>query len=119
MSTAAVRRYWTQVADVGCLICQQPAEIAHAHGGSIVERGVQIGEDYSKAKGLKLAYMDWLVLPLCPNHHRLGSTALDRDVDAFERAYGPQAEFIDYLAVRFGLNLWQLARSRHSWAIHA
>ena len=50
MSTAAVRRYWDQVAALGCVICGGPAEIAHCHGGSITERMQE-----PKAKGKKLA----------------------------------------------------------------
>ena len=38
MSSAAIRRHWTRVAAMGCVVCGGPAEIAHCHGGSIVER---------------------------------------------------------------------------------
>jgi len=97
----AVRRYWTKLADSGCLITGRPAQIAHCHGGSIVERMQE-----PKAKGKKLARLDWLVLPLCPEEH----TMLDRDVATWERLRGPQAYWIDVLCKRYGVDLWMLAQ---------
>jgi hypothetical protein len=105
MATAAVRRYWDQVAALGCCICGGPAEIAHAHGGSIVERMQE-----PKAKGVKLARYNWLVLPLCPAHHRIGNTALDNGVESWEQFYGTQASHIDALMVKLGMNVWALAK---------
>lgn len=111
MSTAAVRRYWTQLAGMGCICCGGPAEIAHCHGGSIVER---TGE---KAKGKKLPYMDWLVIPLCPRHGRHPyPDALDTDVAAWEAKYGSQVYWLDRMVERTGVDVWQKARSRHAWA---
>lgn len=108
---AAVRRYWNQLAAMGCIISGGPAEIAHCHGGSITER---TGE---KAKGVKLAYMDWLVLPLAPRYARHPyPLALDTDVEAWEARYGTQAEWIDRMIARTGVNVWEKARSRHAWA---
>lgn len=108
MSTAAVRRYWTTLADFGCVICGSPAEIAHCHGGSIVERcGV-------KAKGVKLAFMDWVVLPLCPPHGRHPhAEALDTNVAAWEEKFGSQVSHIDRLIGFTGVDVWKLAKSRH------
>lgn len=111
MATAAVERYWAHLVMDGCLITGGPAEIAHCHGGSIVER---MGE---KAKGVKLPRMDWLVLPLDPRLHRLHSSALrrqgfialDYDVEAWEAKYGRQADHIDGLCARYDLDLWNLA----------
>ncbi len=105
MTTAAVRRYWGRLIADGCIITGGPAEIAHAHGGSIVERMQE-----PKAKGVKLPRYDWLVLPLCPELHRLGKLALDNDVKAWEEFYGSQAYHIDQLAARYDLPLWDLAR---------
>jgi len=108
MATAAVKRYWGRLAAMGCILCGAPAEIAHAHGGSIVERMQE-----PKARGKKLARMDWIVLPLCYLHHRDTSpVGLDRDVAAWERANGTQARYIDLLCGRTGINLWELARDK-------
>lgn len=107
-ATAAQKRYWNRAAALGCLICGGPAEIAHAHGGSIVERMQE-----PKAKGKKLQRYNWLVLPLCPTHHRIGGPkdyALDLDGMMWEIFYGTQASHIDHLCERFGIDLWALAR---------
>lgn len=106
MAAAKVKRYWAQLAELGCLVCGAPAEIAHCHGGSIVERMHE-----PKAKGKKLARMDWLVLPLCPAHGREPyPDALDTDVVRWEARWGTQAVYIDRLGRCFGLDLWALAR---------
>lgn len=101
MATGELQRYWTRVAACGCLICRRAAEIAHAHGGSIVERLQE-----PKDKGKKLLYMDWLVLPLCPDHHRLGPLCLDNDVRLFERTFGRQADMIDLLCAVLRIDVW-------------
>lgn len=108
MSSAAVRRYWSSLVALGCCLCGRPAEVAHCHGGSIVERLQE-----PKAKGVKLPYMDWLVLPLCPDHHRDTSRlGLDRDVRAWEQRNGAQAMWIDRMERRTGVDAWAEARSR-------
>lgn len=105
--TAEQKRHWNRVAAMGCLICQGPAEIAHAHGASIVERMQE-----PKAKGKKLQRMHWLVLPLCPHDGREGngSASLDDNPRAWEAKHGTQADWIDILCVRLGIDLWALAK---------
>lgn len=105
MATAEVRRYWGRLADMGCIITKGPAEIAHCHGASIVER---MGEP--KAKGRKLPRMDWLVLPLAAHLHRIDQDSLDLAPERWERRYGRQADHIDWLCWRFGIDLWAKAR---------
>jgi hypothetical protein len=100
-ATAAQRRFWGRLAELGCIVCGRPAQIAHAHSGSVRERTQE-----PKAKGKKLQRLDWLVIPMCPFHHGL----LDCDVKGFEAIYGPQAGMIDRLCKHFGLNLWTLSR---------
>ena len=107
MACAAVKRYWGRLVAMGCIVCGGPAEIAHAHNGSIRERMQE-----AKAKGKKLPRYDWLVLPLCCGHHRIGPLALDLDVRAWERRFGTQASYIDLLCGKTGINLWELAKSR-------
>lgn len=101
MSTAAVRRYWNRVAELGCCVCGLPAQIAHAHNGSIRDRMQE-----PKAKGKKLPRLDWLVLPICDSHHR----SLDADVHRWERVHGEQAAHIDRLILKLGVPVWDLAR---------
>lgn len=104
-ATAEQRRYWTKLVMLGCIVCGSPAEIAHAHSGSIRERMHE-----PKAKGKKLQRYNWLALPLCPPHHRdTYCNGLDRNVAAWESKYGTQAEHIDKLGALFGMDLWRLA----------
>jgi hypothetical protein len=100
-ATAAQRRYWSLLAERGCLLCGNPAQIAHAHSGSIVERMQE-----PKAKGKKLQRLDWLVLPLCPSCH----AELDADVRAWESKHGTQASMIDRLCVLYEMDLWTMAQ---------
>lgn len=104
-ATAAQRRFWTDVAAMGCIVCARDAEIAHCHGGSIVERMKE-----PKAKGKKLQRYNWLVIPLCPSCHRLGLDALDLNVQRWERRHGAQSDHIDWLSMRLRLPLWDLAK---------
>ena len=103
--TREQREYWSRLVERGCLICRGPAEVAHAHGGSIVERMQE-----PKAKGVKLRRLHWLALPLCVYHHRLGPDALDNGVRQWERQFGNQADWIDILCSRYQRDLWALAR---------
>lgn len=106
-ATAAQKAYWDRLARSGCIITGGEAEIAHCHGGSIVERMQE-----PKAKGVKLQRYNWLVLPLAPKLHRTETYSLDgRDgVRAWEDRFGTQAGFIDILCIEFGLDLWALAK---------
>lgn len=104
--SAAIRRYWTQVASLGCVVCGGLAEIAHCAGKpSVVAR---IKEP--KAKGKKLARMDWLVLPLCMWHHRMARNSLDLNPTAFEASFGPVAVMIDRIAAKIGVDVWTLCQ---------
>lgn len=113
VSTAAVRRYWTQIAAMGCICCGSPAHIAHAHGESLIVYGRTLGRDYQKAKGKKLPYMDWLVLPICPRHHIEASDSLDKYPEAWEDRWGPVVYWLNIMVERTGVNIWALAKSRH------
>ncbi len=101
MASAAVKRYWSKVAELGCIICERPAQIAHCHNGSVRERMREC-----KAKGKKLARFDWVVLPLCPQHHH----ELDVGVRAWETCYGTQVYWIDRIANWLGVRVWELAQ---------
>jgi len=104
VASAAVRRHWTRVAAIGCVVCGGPAEIAHCHNDSIRERMQE-----PKAKGKKLPRYDWLVIPLCSLHHRNSVAALDLNVGSFEAAFGTQASHIDRLCEVLGIDLWAKA----------
>ncbi len=105
--SAASRRHWGRVAALGCAVHGEgcPVEVAHAHGPSVTERMQE-----PKAKGKKLARMDWLVLGLCPHVHRIAPDSLDLNPRAFERNYGSVAGFVDRIAVQLGIDVWALAK---------
>lgn len=112
--TAEQKRYWNRIIQLGCvaivdgkaMACGSAAEIAHGHGGSIVERMQE-----PKAKGKKLARCHWIVLPLCPPHGREPyPDALDTNVELWELVYGPQAKYIDWLITITGVDVWALAK---------
>jgi hypothetical protein len=101
MATAAVKRYWTRVAELGCLVCQRPAQIAHMHGPSIRERN----PDFLKPKGRKHGWQDWLVAPLCVDHH----WACDYSPLEFNAWYGTPAQMVDRTGERLGVDPWAMA----------
>jgi hypothetical protein len=106
MASAAIKRFYNHLADMGCVVCGGPAEIAHCAGKpSVVER---IQEP--KAKGKKLPRMDWICIPLCPLHHRLDRFSLDTAPEHFEKLHGPVAKHIDRIGKKLGVDLWTLSQ---------
>lgn len=74
--TAAVRRHWSKVASLGCIICEAPAaELHHPTGAGMA---------------LKASHME--VIPLCHAHHNGGkySVSVHAGTKRFEYAYGTQ-----------------------------
>lgn len=106
MSTAAVKRYWQRVADLGCLISGGPAEVAHVIGKPSVTERLQ----EPKPKGKKLPRHDWLVIPLAPEYHRILPYSLDLNPGEFERRYGPVAAMVDHVAAKLNTPVWELAQ---------
>lgn len=104
MATAAIKRFWSRVAGLGCAVHGEGCgvHIAHVAGKpSVVER---IKEP--KAKGKKLARMDYLVVGLCPELHYL----LDYEPQRFETEYGPVAKMVDTVAEKTGVDVWALSQ---------
>ena len=64
------KRHWTNVAELGCILTGQPAEIAHCHGGSIL----LLPPEFHPAVAHRQNH--WLVIPLAMKHHR-GAEGLD------------------------------------------
>lgn len=84
--TAAERRHHDRVAALGCVACrllgygETPAEIHHIREG-------------------RIARSHWLVLPMCPQHHRLSSQySIHLAKEPLMRALGVLSEF-DLLAI--------------------
>lgn len=63
------------VADLGCIICQKPAEIHHITGAGMGKRS-----------------SNYEVIPLCENHHRLGGygMAVHSGTRTWEKKFGSQ-----------------------------
>lgn len=102
-----IRAHWTRVAALGCIVTGGPAEIAHCHGGSMRDLG------YTKTRGKKQPWMDWLVLPLAPEYHRWRPDALDVSVERFELKYGKQVDWLDTICAALGVDVWKRMRNDH------
>lgn len=75
-----VKKHKNKVASLGCLICRQPAELHHPRF----------------VAGASQRASDWLVIPLCPTHHRTGGhgVALHAGQTTFELNYGSEADLL-------------------------
>ena len=102
MATADVKRHWDRVAALGCVCCGRPAEIAHAHGGTLKDRGLY------RAKGKKPS--DWLVLPVCPEHHRVEYKGLDFSPRLWEQRWGSQEGYLRWLSEQLGYDVFERAK---------
>lgn len=90
--TPEVREYRDAVAELGCLICLQPAEIHHAKGGSML--------DAHTYKGMGQKTGEEAILPLCPRHHR-GEQGIEKiGVETWERKFGRQSEMLNIVTER-------------------
>lgn len=73
MANAASHRYMGRVAELGCLICDSPANIHH------IRTGVGMGQRQS----------DYLTIPLCREHHQ-GDFSIHADRRQFCAIYGEE-----------------------------
>jgi hypothetical protein len=73
--------YLDRVAALGCIICEQPAEIHHIRDG----------------QGMSRKASDKEVLPLCPAHHRHGGpgVAFHAGKRTWESLYGTQRALLE------------------------
>lgn len=78
--TKAEKLHLNRVADLGCIICHQPAEIHHLRAGM----------------GMAQRNTNFNVIPLCPLHHRTGGygTAFHAGRKAFEQNFGTEEELL-------------------------
>ena len=69
-----MKNYMAKVAGLGCLICRGPAEIHHVRFG----------------QGMSQRASDYLIIPLCPVHHRTGGfgIAIHAGQKQFELQHG-------------------------------
>lgn len=105
---ANVKRYWDLVASQGCMVTGDTHRVTlhHVHGGSIVERG------FHRSSGRKTS--DWLVIGLREDLH-VGPRGIDGPdripVRVWESEHGNQADMVDEVIRRTGLDVWELARA--------
>lgn len=81
--------YLDAIARMGCMVCQSPAQIHHASGGSL--RG---------QSGMGLRSADDLALPLCMSHHTGAEGIHTIGVLTWEARFGTQLEMLIAVAVR-------------------
>jgi hypothetical protein len=81
--------YYDRVAELGCVICQMPAEVHHLLTG----------------KGMGLKSSSQHVIPLCPDHHRTGGpgVAIHAGIETWEAKHGTELHFLQL--VRDALNV--------------
>ena len=80
--TAADKRYFAAVVELGCCICKMPPEIHHRTGS-----GMALKSDNKKVMGL------------CPPHHRTGADgklAIHAGVETWEAKHGTQDYWIQW-----------------------
>ena len=85
-ATAAERRHMERTAALGCCVCRNldygptAAQIHHIRAGH----------------GMSQRASNYLVIPLCPDHHQHGGpgVAFHADKTMFERMYGSELELL-------------------------
>lgn len=78
-ATADERRYMGLVAELGCCICNRPAEIHH------ITTGV----------GMSQRASNYDIIPLCPHHHRHGplGEAIHAGKRTWEHIHGSELDY--------------------------
>ena len=87
--TTAQRRFYATIIEQGCCICGNDAEIHHIKGSSFKHNKTAIG--------------NWYVLPLCPEHHRLGAINVTQNKAHFEAIFGSQWELFLEVVEKYNL----------------
>jgi hypothetical protein len=86
MVTKVEKQYLSKVAELGCIICKSPAEIHH------IRTGMGIGQRNT----------NFMVLPLCPQHHRTGGfgIAIHAGQKTWEQNFGTELELLELVKAR-------------------
>lgn len=82
--------YLTAVAELGCMICGQPAQIHHARGGSM---------RYVESAGVGTRTGDDCAIPLCAHHHTGREGIHTLGVLTWEALHGSQASMLTTVAM--------------------
>lgn len=105
--TKALKAHHRRLREMGCIVTGRTDRVTlhHCHSGSMVERGVM--------RGMGQKVSDWLVIPLDLYLHSMGPQAIDGacGVLTWEARNGRQADFLDLIVARTGVDVWALARA--------
>lgn len=77
MASVKEKAYLDKVAQLGCLICQKPAQIHHIREG----------------QGIAMRSSNYLVIPLCQEHHT-GPFSIHHSKREFENIYGSELDLL-------------------------
>ena len=77
MSNSAEKAYIGRVADLGCIVCQSPAQVHHIREG----------------QGMAQRASNYLVIPLCQEHHT-GSLSIHASPRQFKAIYGDELHLL-------------------------
>ena len=79
-----------RVQELGCIICEMPAEIHHIRTG----------------KGMSQRATHFEVIPLCPDHHRNGGhgVAIHAGQKTWEEIYGTELALLDEVKRRLEID---------------
>ena len=80
MTTKAEKLHMSRVSELGCIICQSPAEIHH----------LRTGQGHKRATHFE-------VIPLCHRHHRTGGygVGIHAGIKSFEANFGTELSLLE------------------------
>lgn len=110
MADAEIKRHWSRVAELGCLITGSHYDVTlhHPHGGSMLE------VDGFQNPGWGQKSSNWLVIPLRADLHT-GKFGIDngqgqyKSVALWESVFEKQSRLVDEVCRRLGVNVWACA----------
>lgn len=85
--TVSERRHMARVASIGCIVCKN---LGHGFVDPCLHH-IREGQGMGQRAG------NYLVLPLCPDHHQDGGhgVAIHAGQQTWERMYGTELELLD------------------------
>lgn len=95
MTTKEEEKHFCRLAEIGCVICSQPAEMHHLTG--------------NKYRGMSQKANNYQVIPLCPSHHRTGGhgVAIHAGIQTWEAKFGSQEELLEKVLNILGIPLYK------------
>lgn len=101
MASSEIKKHWSNVHELGCIITGNPeCELHHAMSGSM--------SDYGISKGMGQKTNDYLIIPLIPELHR-GAYGIHSGVKSWELKYGSQIYLLNRLCSMVGYDVFEKA----------